>query len=78
MLPWRQTNDEQKVKTELVSLLTKDCVKADFRNKTKKWSSWVKFDTSLVHRQNWPLLCDEAKKWGLWVKFDASIVHRQN
>ena len=30
MSPWRQTNN--KVKTVLVSLLTKDCVKADFRN----------------------------------------------
>ena len=41
-------------------------------------SLWVKFDNSLVHRQNWSLLCGKTKKWGLWVKFDPSIVHRQN
>ena len=32
MSPWRPTNN--KVKTVLVSLLTKDCVKADFRKKS--------------------------------------------
>ena len=32
MLPWRWRTNKQKVKTELVSHSTKDCVKADFRN----------------------------------------------